>query len=81
MRHRTISGNAGSSQERVHPTSEPGTRDERGISETLYSATEDSLNKGLEQVWQDFEKLKIYAWDLTERCRPKFEVVDIDKAK
>ena len=56
--------------------SESEPRDERGISETLYSATEDSLNSGLDQVWQDFEKLKIYAWDLTERCKSRFELAD-----
>ncbi|WP_430229959.1 hypothetical protein [Nitrosomonas communis] len=69
-------GNADSSQEYIYSASELGARNERAISETLYSATEDSLNNGLDQVWQDFEKLKIYAWDLTERCKPRFEVVD-----
>ncbi|SFM36693.1 hypothetical protein [Nitrosomonas communis] len=73
-------GNAGSSQERIHSTSESGSRNEGAIPETFYSATENSLNNGLDQVWQELEKLKIYAWDLTERCRPRFNVVN-DKAE
>jgi hypothetical protein len=42
--------------------------------ETFNSATEDSINSGLDQVWQDLEKL--YAWDLAERCKSRFEVVE-----
>ena len=52
------------------------TRNEGRDSKTLYSATEDRLNNGIDQVWQNLEKLKIYVWDLTERYKVRFEVVE-----
>ncbi len=39
-------------------------RNERRFSETLYTH-EEGLNEGLNQIRQDFEKLKIYAYDLS----------------
>jgi hypothetical protein len=61
---------------RDDPAGKSGVRDESAIPETLYSASEETLNAGIEQIWQDHQHLKIWAGRLLAKCAPRFDVRD-----
>jgi hypothetical protein len=67
---------ADSGKVRNDPASQSGVRDESAISETLYTASEETLNAGIEQIWQDHQQLKIWAGRLLAKCAPRFDVRD-----
>jgi hypothetical protein len=71
-----MSRTADSGKVRDDPAGQSGIRDESAISETLYSASEETLNAGIEQIWQDHQQLKIWAGRLLAKCAPRFDVRD-----
>jgi hypothetical protein len=71
-----VSRIADSRKKRDDVPGQPGIRDESAISESLYIASEETLNSGINNIWEEHQRLKLWAGQLLARCAPRFDVRD-----
>jgi hypothetical protein len=72
----SLSRLADSGKKRDDTPGQPGVRDESAISESLYLASEETLNSGITNIWEEHQRLKLWAEQLLARCAPRFDVRD-----
>jgi hypothetical protein len=69
-----VSRIADSGKKRDDPAGKSGIRDESAIPESLYIASEETLNSGINNIWEEHQRLKLWAGQLLARCAPRFDV-------